>query len=213
MARSTPGTLASFLVVCLFAATASAAPIVGVGLFSFEANTPTGDTFSIINLTGAGALPPDYPITTLLTFSIASLTAIESGGKTLSLGPSAFFADASGNLTCTAAGDAGSGGCNFAAYSLTSAVITGTLFPTVGLDGQPAGSSGVLGHFSATLTPTCNIGSLTAGCDLVSLDAELVPVSTPVPEPSTALQLATGVFAAAVRFRHARLRPFSKNLR
>jgi hypothetical protein len=183
-----------------FSSVAAAAPI-QIGLFSFDTGTPTGDSFSISNFTGPGALPPDFPLETLLTFSVTSLVAELSGGGTLTVDGSAFTSDAAGNVTCAEAGDAGTGDCNFAAYELLSATIMGTLAPTSGLLGLPPGFVGIASAFSATLTPSGACGSfLTAGCEAVVIEATLVPdTGVPVPEPSTIILLQLGVGALAAR--------------
>src|SRR5262245_4310153 len=108
----------------------ASATSIDIGILSFDADVLSSGTltFDITNLTGLNALPPDYPITTPLTITVTSLTANKSGGGTLTLLGSDFTG--SPDLQCSVAGDAAIGGCNFAAYVLTSATITGTLSPT-----------------------------------------------------------------------------------
>jgi len=189
-----PRILPTLLVVMSLSSVASATPI-QIGLFSFDTGTVTGDSFSISNLTGLGALPPDFPLDTLIAFDVTNLSATLSGGGTLTVDGSAFTSDAAGNVNCTQPGDAGTGDCNFAAYELLSATITGTLTPTSGLTGLPAGYVGIESAFTATLTPGCGT-FLTAGCDAIIIEATLVPDTSgpaPVPEPSTAILLALGI--------------------
>ena len=173
-----------FCVTC-YAGVASATPV-QIGFLSFDTDGAQ-TTFNVTNLTGTSAFPPDFPIETLLTFTIANLTATTTGGP-LAIGGGAFSSDAAGNLNCIAAGDASTGGCNFGAYSITSATVTGTLSPTTGLVGLPPGFAGIGKGFSATITPSCG-QFLTAGCDTAIISATL----RAVPEPSPALLMELGV--------------------
>jgi hypothetical protein len=182
---------------------ASAAPI-QIGLLTFDAVTDSIWTFNITNLTGPDqAIPPEFPIKTLLTFNVTHLTATTSTGL-LDIDGSAFTVDASGNVNCTLSGDAGSGGCNFAAYALSSATLTGTLTPMADLLGLPPGFVGIESTFTATITPGCDpdTGFLVAGCDAAIIEAALVPAPTPAPEPATALLLSIGAVGLLVRQRH-----------
>jgi hypothetical protein len=193
--------LATLIVFGCSSSIASASTI-SIGLFSFD-DLGGISSFNVTNLTGPAALPPDFPIETPLTITITGLSAARSGGGTLTLGSSAFASDAAGNVNCTATGDASTGGCNFAAYDLLSATLTGTLSPTSALLGLPSGFSGIESAFSVTLLPSGG-NVLTVG-DFVGIDATLVADTTPVPvpEPSTMLLLQAGLTALAGRkFRH-----------
>jgi hypothetical protein len=186
-----------FAITCVSSA-ASAAPI-QIGLFSFDADTLTGNSFSITNLTGLG-LAPEFPLETLLTFNVTKLTAITTGGGLLSLDGSAFAADEFGNVNCILMGDAETGGCNFAAHKLLSATVTGTLSATKELLGLPPGVVGIEDTFTATITPGCDI-VLVAGCDAAIIEANAI---REVPEPSSALliELGVGLLACVRLSRH-----------
>jgi hypothetical protein len=200
-----------YSIVCLFImvlclSTGAFADSIGVGLATFDSGTPTGDTFDIINLTGVNAFPPDFPITTPLTITITGLVANLQGGGTLNIAGSNFtVVDAEGDLNCTVSGDAGSGGCNFSAYSLLSATLTGTYSPTTGLAGLPPGSSSILSTFSTTITPDASCGTsgtLTAGCDAAVIFAK-TPSPTSVPEPESLTLLGIGLFGLFAKYRIA----------
>jgi hypothetical protein len=197
MRVSLPKILAVLLIVMSWSRGTSAATI-QVGVFSFDTGTLAGDIFSITNLTGPNALPPDFPVEPLLTFTVTNLSASLLGGGTLTVDGSKFTTDGSGNVNCLEPGDAGTGDCNFAAYDLLSATISGILSPTSGLTGLPPGFVGLESAVLATLTPGCG-RLLTAGCDAVVIEATLVPETpTQVPEPSTGILLQLGMGALAV---------------
>jgi hypothetical protein len=177
--------VAALLAIGCFSNVASASPI-KIGVFSFD-DLGGEYTFNITNLTGLAAVPPDYPVETALTFDVTSLTASTEGGGTLTLGTSAFTTDPFGNVNCTAAGDASTGGCNFAAHALVSATLVGTLAPISGLTGLPPGFSGIVSSFSVTVLPTS--GPTLAPGDFADIEA------TPVPEPSTLMLVQLGVGA------------------
>jgi hypothetical protein len=187
-----PKTLA---VLCILTAcsTLASADSVGVGVFTFDLNTPTASaTFDITNLTGSNAFAPDFPVTTPLTLTITSLVATLDGGGTLNLNGSVFsIVDPQGDLNCAVPGDAGSGGCNFSAYNLVSATITGTFSPVTGITGLPGGATDISSTFTTTITPNAGCGpsggtatTLTAGCDSAVIYATSLTVSA-VPEPAS----------------------------
>jgi hypothetical protein len=189
---------ALFVASCL--STAASAATIKIGLLSLDPGTPTGDSFSIVNLTGLNAFPPDFPIETQLAISVTGLTANTTGGP-LTIGGGVFASDAAGNVSCTLAGDAATGGCNFAAYNISSAILTGTLSPVAGLVGLPAGFVGIQSGFTATITPGCG-QFLIAGCDVADVEATLVPAVAP--EPSSAMLFATGIGLLAAYARNRR---------
>jgi hypothetical protein len=185
----------SRVLVLLFVASCfprvASATTIQIGLISFDSGvSPAGTTFDITTLTGSNAFPPDFPITTPLTFTVTGLTASTSGGP-LSINGSDFTSvDAQGDLDCTALGDAGLGGCDFGAYNILSATLTGTLSPLTGLAVLPSGFSGIASTFSATITPDplCGGRTLTAGCDSAIISATLVAANpAAVPEPPTGI--------------------------
>ena len=196
-------TLAALIVFGGFSHTASASTI-KVGFLSFD-DLGGVYTFDITSLTGANSFAPDYPVSTPLTFTVTGLTAAKNGGGTLTLPGSAFTTDAStGNVNCLAAGDAFTGGCDFASYDLLSATLTGTLSPTSGLTGLPAGFSGILSSFSVTLFPSAGNNLLSPG-DFVDIEATLVADTSqvPVPEPSTLMLMQLGIGAlGSYKLRH-----------
>jgi hypothetical protein len=196
MSRFVGSVLASFVVVSSLASAASAATI-PIGFFTFDEDVVfTGNSFNITNLTGANALPPDFPLTDLLTFTVTGLTGEVDDGSIFNVSGSAFTADASGNLQCSEAGDASTGDCNFAAYDVVSATISGTLSPTGGLSGLPPGFIGIESTFTATLDgAACDSTFVTAGCFVV-VEATLVR-EPGVPEPATLLLLQLGLGALA----------------
>ncbi len=196
MAKPFPRVLILSLVISCFATLANADTI-PVGDLTFDQNASTA-TFDITNLTGLNAFPPDFPITTQLTITITSLVAEVQGGGTLSIDGSNFTADPSGDLFCTVAGDAGSGGCNFSAHDLVSATLTGTLSPTTGLAGLPAGDTSIESAFTTTITPSCG-PTLTTNCD-----AALINATTPAPEPATWTPLGILLIGLLVSYRFKR---------
>ena len=153
--------LLSVISCCSMVASADS---VGVGFLSFDLGTLTdlsSTAFDITNLTGGNADtvddPSPFPITTQLTFTITSLVANVQGGGTITIGAGDFTSDAAGDLTCSVDGDAKtSGGCNFAAYDLVSATLTGTLSPLTGLAGLPGGDNSILSTFTTTIIPTAD---------------------------------------------------------
>lgn len=172
------------------------ADLIPVGELTFDSDTPTAlAAFDITNLTGVDAFPPDFPITTQLTITVTSLVASLQGGETLSLNGSDFsVVDAQGDVDCTVAGDAGAGGCDFSAYNVVSATISGTLSPTTGLAGLPVGDTGILGTFTTTILPNVGCGpsggtstTLTAGCDVAVINANAVPEPASRTLPTIAL--------------------------
>ena len=73
------------LVAVLLSFSAASAATIDVGVLSFDENTPTGNSFNIVNLTGLG-----FPLETVLDFDVTSLVAALEGGGTLTIGNSSF---------------------------------------------------------------------------------------------------------------------------
>ena len=198
--------LLSLLVVGGFASTAFATSI-GVGQLKFVGNGTPVTTFDIVNRTGTQASLPDFPITTQLTITVTDLVANIQGGSTITIPGSDFtVVDAQGDLSCTVAGDAASGGCDLSSYSVVSATLTGTLSPTTGLGGLPPGTI-ILSGFSTTITPdpacaggpssvTISDATLSPGCDATTIFAT-TPGTTAVPEPGTVTLLEIGLLGVA----------------
>ncbi len=197
------------VVISCCAAIASA-NVIPVGLLTFDAGTPYAlAAFDITNLTGADAFPPDFPITTQLTITVTSLVADLQGGGTLTINGGDFsVVDPQGDLNCTVVGDAGSGGCDFSAYNLVSATLSGTLSPVTGLTGLPAGATGIADSFTATIAPNAGCGpggstatTLTAACDVAVINATTVPQTVPEPSSLTLLGIAMVGLLASYKFR------------
>jgi hypothetical protein len=162
----------------------ASAGVIGVGLLTYDGNTPYAlAAFDITNFTGGGAFPPDFPITTPLAITVTNLVANLQGGGTIIIPGTDFtVVDSSGDLNCTVTGDASTGGCDFAAHSLVSATLTGKLSPLTGLGGLPPGTS-ILSTFTTTILPGCG-PTLTVDCDTAVINASTVP------EPATWLLVA-----------------------
>jgi hypothetical protein len=189
----------SLLLITGFCSGLALADTIGIGLLTYDGLPLASPTvFDITNLTGANAFAPDFPITTPLTLSITSLVAkIQGGGSFILSGGNFTVVDPQGDLNCTVAGDASTGGCDLAAYRLVSATLTGTLSPVTGLAGLPPGNTGIASAFTATITPdvACGTsGTLTPGCDAAIIYATGVVV----PEPSTWVSLATTLAGLAM---------------
>jgi hypothetical protein len=204
MVRPLPKVLILLFVISCCSSVAFA-DLIGVGQLTFDA-LPNA-TFDILNLTGGNSFPPDFPITTQLTITVTSLVAnLQVGGPITILG-SDFTPDAQGDLACLAPGDAGTGGCDFSAYNIVSAVLTGTLSPLTPLGGLPAGDTSILSTFTTTITPTgaCGLNgvpgtTLTANCDYADINATGVNPSA-VPEPATWILLSTALIGLMMGYK------------
>lgn len=190
--RRVAGVLAVVCVVVFVPGTASADPI---GFLSLNSGTLAGTTFNITNLTGDNAFPPYFPITTPLTIGVIRLTAETVSGQ-LTVDGSAFTLAASGDVNCTLMGDASTGGCNFGAYEILSATLTGTLSPTTGVHGLPPGYTAILSTFTVTMVPEWD-SYLTADVDLAYIEA----TPSAVPEPTTGILLGIGAIGLLARGR------------
>jgi len=182
-----------FAIAC-FSAIAFADQI-AVGDLSYDAISSSTDQFDITNLTGLSAFPPDFPITSLLTFTVSSLVVNFSTGPALNLPGSDFsVVDADGDLDCDAAG------CNLFGDNITSATLSGTLSPTSGLSGLPAGDTGIASGFSTTITPGCGGATLVAGCDTAIIYTTGISGGA-VPEPNYLAFCITVIGLAVIRAR------------
>jgi PEP-CTERM motif len=170
------------LSACL--STVASADQIGVGLLTYDSIDASTSQFDITNLTGANFAPTDFPVSTLLSITVSSLTVNFTSGPALVLPGSSFsVVDSAGDVDCNGAG------CNLFGDSITSAVLTGTLSPTTGLAGLPAGDTGILAAFTTTITPGCDL-ALVAGCDAAIINATGTTGGggggvTPAPEPGT----------------------------
>lgn len=169
-----------------FLAAVSSASELPVGFLSLD-NTnsaePTTGQFDITNLTGSSALPPDFPITDLLTFSITSLVIEFDPSTGLSpetLTSSDFTSDGFGGFN-------GDGTFNLATDPILSVVLTGTFSPTTGLSSVAGGT--ILPDFTVTLTDP--LGDLQPG-DFVVIDATTGSSPPVIPEPAPWVLLGTG---------------------
>jgi len=183
---------------------------IGVGLLTYDQTSSSVNQFDITNLTGPAGVdifdPTDFPITTALTFSVTSLVVDFTSGPALVLPGSDFTATTDvftgdQDLDCTAAA------CNLFGDSITSATLTGTLSPTTGLSGLPAGDTGITGAITdaaadtfVTVTPGCGGTTLVAGCDGAELFATGTTGSSvpPVPEPGTWMLMGIGVIGLLI---------------
>jgi hypothetical protein len=185
-----------FAMVCISAI--ASADQIAVGDLSYDAISSSTSQFDITNLTGLSSFPPDFPITSLLTFSVTSLVVDFTSGPSLALPGSDFtVVDADGDLDCTGTG------CNLFGDNITSATLTGTLSPTSGLSGLPSGDTGIEAAFTTTITPdpvNCTGGTLAAGCDTAIIYATGISPVSGIPEPKGwALCLVTIGFGLALR--------------
>jgi len=196
MGRRLPQLLLLLFVMAWFCTIASADQI-GVGDLTFDQVSPSQIQFDITNLTGAAAFPAfGFPITTTLTISVTNLVVDFTSGPSLTLPGSDFtVVDSDGDLDCTAAA------CNLFGDSITSAALTGTLSPTTGLSGLPAGDTGILAGFTTLITPSSG-STLVAGVDTAIIYATGTSgVATPVPEPATWTLTGIGIIGLLVRRR------------
>jgi PEP-CTERM motif len=205
MQRTLTRLMISLLAMGLMCAVAHADDI-GVGDLSFDAATLSGTsaTLDITNLTGDNAFPPDFPITTPVTISVTQVVVDLLGGGTITLPGSDFtVVDPQGDVDCTAAA------CDLSGDLVTGATLTGTLSPTSGLSGLPAGDTGILAGFSTTISPGgCGDGSdvLETGCDTAIIYATGTTGGggPTVPEPGTWGLMAIGLVGLLVARRSLR---------
>jgi len=171
-----------------------------VGVLSLDPSAgtiPGPGQLDILNATGAGSAPPDFPVTTTLTFGITSVLLDFSDGSTVTLTAADFASDGFGGFAGNNSFNTpGSGSGPF----FTEAILTGTVSPT---------SATVSGVGPVTLS-----GSMTAdltdssGGDLQLGDSAVIFASTgtaTAPEPGTLLLLAAGLGSLALIGRKAAL--------
>jgi hypothetical protein len=203
--------LALLLVFGCFPRAASATSI-QIGLLSFDTGTSTGTTFDITNFTGGNAFPPDFPVATQLTFTVTSLTATTTGSPLIISSSDFTTVDSAGDVNCTVAGDAGTGGCDFAAYNILSATLTGTLTPTLGLSLSPSGSADIENTFTVTITPSG--GAFLSGGDTAVINATILQAApVAVPEPPTAILFEVGMIGLLARYKLNQASQLLKRLR
>jgi hypothetical protein len=185
----------ALLAVGLLAAVAHA-DNVPVGVLSYDTIVTGSDAqLDITNLTGTNSFTPDFPISTPLTITVTQVVVDLLGGGSIILPGSDFtVVDAEGDVNCTGSG------CNLFGDAITSATLTGTLSPTSGLSGLPAGDSGILAGFTTVLTPGCGGTTLVDGCDGTVINATGVTSGggTPAPEPNTWGLMVIGVIGLLV---------------
>ena len=144
--------------------------------------SPGVNTFTIGNFTGDIALAPDFPVTDSLVFtdSLLTLTLEDNTTNQLALGDigPGFFLDPSASLIFPTT--------QFFRSAVFSATVTPTSFKA-GADAYTAVSP----ILTASLVPSSG-DFLTAGADFVVLDLAASPAAA-VPEPATALLLASGL--------------------
>ncbi len=190
--------------LCL-AATVARADVIDIGVLSFDPFIPGGDdspginAFNIANFTGAFSLPPDFPVADSLTFQGATLTLFPSGQSSQviplgDVGPGFLF-DINGNPLVQVPGDQLFTGAEFTATlsTLQFVLADGSVFKAHSL------------FIDAILSPS-NGSTLSAGDDQALITVSGSVASAPVPEPSGALLLLTGVlFCLVLGFRRKRL--------
>jgi hypothetical protein len=169
---------------------------VPVGELTYDTISSSATQFDITNLTGTDSFPPDFPITTPLTITVTQVVVDLLGGGSIILPGSDFtVVDSEGDVDCTGAD------CNLFGDAITSATLTGTLSPTSGLSGLPAGDTGILPGFTTVLTPGCGGTTLVDGCDGTIINATGVSSGgggTTVPEPNTWGLMAIGIVGLLV---------------
>lgn len=193
----------ALLTLVVFSSAASAAPI-AIGTFSFVVDEydlqglPTDGHFSILNLTGPGSLPPDFPVATQLLFdslNIAVDGGAGGGGSDISQASMAQFGFSfdSPSLDLTASWP-------------VSAVLTGNVSPLlVTLDG---GQQWLIGGAGALFTgPGGQLGDGINPIDEFALP-EIIYVNAErvaqVPEPALTLLFGSGAVGLLARRRRSR---------
>jgi hypothetical protein len=167
------------LLLVLLGSTAARADSLNVGVLSFDVLIPGAiDVFTVSDSTQAFALPPDFPVSSALSFSNPTLTLTESGTPgSISLGDiGPGFSQQPQQLVLDSA--------SFSEADFT-AQISQTLFALADGTSFQASSN----TLTATLLPSSG-PFLTPGVDSVLLTVSGSVVVTPVPEPSSWLLFA-----------------------
>src|SRR5271170_3629077 len=95
---------------------------IAVGDLSYDQISANQTEFDITNLTGLNSFPPDFPITSALTFTITSLVVDFTSGPALVLTGSDFTVeDAQDDIDCDVTV---TGVCNLFGDNITSATLT-----------------------------------------------------------------------------------------
>lgn len=159
MARRLPQYFVFLSMLASFATVASAGTY-AIGDLSYDSISSSDDEFDITNLTGTDSFPPDFPITTLLNFTVVSLTVDFTSGPALVLPGTDFtVVDADGDLDCTA------GECNLFGDSITGATLTASISWTGSVSGLTTPDTTLSETLPSTVvTPGCDT-TLVAGCD------------------------------------------------
>lgn len=180
------------------ASRASAAGI-AAGLLSFDnPNLATSGQFDITNLTGANYLPPDFPISTALTFSITSVTVNFTSGPADVLTAADFSSDGNGGYT-------GNTSFTYTTPDIVSAVLLGTFSPATGVSADGVSGSFAInpnmddafGDFSVTLSDPSGMLSLDAANPTIPAVIYADPASSgpppATPEPASLLLLGSAL--------------------
>lgn len=169
-----------------------------IGLVSFdvlvapEGDQPGVNGITILNLTGADAIPPDFPVTTELLFEDIALTIFTPGGSQLlslgSLGPGAYPNDSS---------------LKFASDVIINSIVLAATFSPITFDVDGVGTrTANSGSIFFVLSPSLG-DALEAGVDLGFFSADTGELA-PIPEPSLGLGVVAALAGFALLRRHRR---------
>jgi hypothetical protein len=209
MVRRLPQLFVLIVFAACFCTRASADQVIA-GDLSYDQISATDNEFDITNLTGPAGValgdPTDFPITTTLSFTVTSLVVDLSSGGPVNLTAADFTSTTDiftgdEDLDCTAAA------CNLFGDNVVSAILTGTLSPTTGIAGLPAGDTGITGAMTdatgaspIVMTTTCDATAayLVAGCDTDLIYATTTSGVTPAPEPGTLAMTGLGMIGLLI---------------
>jgi hypothetical protein len=184
--KARTGLVLSFGLLAL-CSTATSAQI-PLGYLSWDVTLPgLAGQFDIVNLTGANASPPDFPITTALHLSGLSLSVSFTGGGSHIYTTSDFTLNPDGLSF-----DGPSipiGGTNPLPLS---AMLTGMLTPTTSVNVSGLGTTNLDSAFSVALS---NGTAPLADGNLAVINAATAAAGGSVPEPQTWMLLGSGVVA------------------